>query len=382
MDFTFLTPNEMIIRQGAAAEIGKICGKYAKRICIFRYGKHFDESGIAEKIGDSLKREGLDFVTFHSISSEPSPEVINEAAAFMQKNNCDGALAVGGGSVIDAAKAACALAPNGSDIMEYVEGFSPKKFEVQPLPLVAMPTTAGTGSECTKNSVITQKGQFKNSVRDDHMLPVAAVIDAELMLDVPRQVTMTAGVDCLCQLVECYVSRLSNPMCDALTLYFAKTGYTALKQAFDDGHNIAARESMALCASVSGIGISNAGLGATHGLAAGLGALTPLSHGFICGVAQPHVIRFNIAKGVTKYADITRAITGKSYQDDEAAAYELAAITEELNAYMGLPKDFRQSGIEKEQIPAIAKASMGSSMKKNPVDMSLEECEALLRSMI
>ena len=319
---------------------------------------------------------------FGRISSEPSPALVNEAAAFMRQNKCDGALAIGGGSVIDAAKAACALSPNGEDIMDYVEGFSPKPFAARPLPLVALPTTAGTGSECTKNSVITEKGKFKNSVRDDHMLPVAAVIDAELTIHVPAGVTATSGADCLCQLVECYVSRLSNPMCDALSLHFAAIGYTALKQAFSDGHNMDARERMAICASVSGIGISNAGLGAAHGLASGLGALTPLSHGFICGVVQPYIIRFNCKRGVTKYADITRAITRKSYGSDEAAAYALAEITDELNAYIGLPANFKGTGLKKEDIPAIAKASMGSSIKKNPVDMSVEECEELLDDMI
>lgn len=381
MNFNFLIPNELIVKRGAAAEIGPVCAKYAKRIGLFHYGQHFCDAGIYDKIKTSLNSSGVECALFASAASEPSPDIMNSAAAFLKENNCDGVLAVGGGSVIDVAKAACALAPNGTDIMEYVEGFSPKKFENKPYPVIAMPTTAGTGSECTKNSVVTSKGNFKNSVRDDSMLPVASVLDAELMLSVPMEPSMHAGADCLCQLVEGYVTRRPNPLTDALLLRFSAHAYHALKEVHDNLQNIDARETMGLCATVSGIGISNAGLGAAHGLAAGLGALTPLSHGFICGVVSPHVIRFNIKKGVLKYADIAREIGG-SYASDEVAACALADMVCAWNEYIGIPADFKGRGIEKGDIPAIAKACMGSSMKKNPVDVSLRECEELLFTLV
>jgi len=382
MDFKFLVPNEIIIRRGGASDIGKICGKYARRVCIFRYGERFYTSGTYDKIKKSLDAENIESFIFYHVKGEPSPEVINDAAEFIRENGCDGALAIGGGSPIDAAKAACALAPNGKDIMDYIEGFSPQKFQNRPLPVIAVPTTAGTGSECTKNSVITSKGNFKNSVRDDSMLPVAAVLDAELMLDVPRDVTATSGADCLCQLIESYVTKFANPFTDAIAIHFTKTAYDNLRRAYDNGQDIDAREQMALSACASGMAMANGGLGAAHGIAAGMGALTPLSHGLICGIILPHVIKFNIGKNILKYADLSRALTGKNYENDQQAAYDLIRLTEELNRHIGIPSDFKRSGISRSDIPKIAKAAMGSSMSKNPVDVTQHECEELLSDLI
>lgn len=380
MDFSFLSPDVMV-KRGGAAGIGGVCAKHMKKACIFRYGERFFSSGAHDLLTHSLREHKVKFAVFEHITGEPSPEVINRAAAFMREHGCDGALAVGGGSVIDAAKAACALAPNGDDIMNYVEGFEPKKFAVRPYPVVAMPTTAGTGSECTKNSVITAKGNFKNSVRDDGMLPVAAVLDAKLMLDVPREVTATAGADCICQLIESYTTRFANPISDAIALGFMAPAFSALREACADGQNIEARETMSIAACACGIAMTNSGLGAAHGLAAGLGALTPLPHGLICGVALPHVMRFNIERGVLKYADIAEKLTGRAFADKAEGSMEAVRLTEKLLAEIGIPRDFSGMGVEKTLLPNIAKASMGSSMSKNAVEVSPEECEKLLEAM-
>lgn len=380
MDFNFLSPDVMV-KRGGAAGIGAVCAKHMKKVCIFRYGESFFSSGTHDLLTHSLREHKIKFEVFEHITGEPSPEVINRAAAFMREHGCDGGLAVGGGSVIDAAKAACALAPNGDDIMDYVEGFSPKKFAVKPYPVVAMPTTAGTGSECTKNSVITSKGNFKNSVRDDGMLPAVAVLDAKLMLDVPREVTATAGADCVCQLIESYTTKFSNPVSDAIALGFMAPAFRALRAACANGQDIESRETMSIAACACGIAMTNSGLGAAHGLAAGLGALTPLPHGLICGVVLPHVMRFNIERGVLKYADIAEKLTGKVYEDKKAGSMEAVRRTEQLLEDIGIPRDFSGMGIEKNMLPAIAAASMGSSMSKNAVEVSIQDCEALLEKL-
>jgi alcohol dehydrogenase class IV len=226
------------------------------------------------------------------------------------------------------------------------------------------------------------KGQFKNSVRDDNMLPVAAVLDAELMADVPRAVTAASGADCVCQLIEAYVTKRANPFSDAIALHFTKLAMESLRRACDDGRDMDARERMAVSACASGMAMANAGLGAAHGIAAGMGAMTPLTHGLICGVVLPHVMKLNIEKGVLKYADITRYVTGNVCADDEGAAYPAAKSEEKLNAALGIPADFRDMGVSKDDVPAIAGASMGSSMSKNPVPITRDECEALLSRLI
>ncbi len=382
MDFSFLIPGRFMVQRGAADSIGAIVKLYMGRVCIFRYGESFFQSGTYDRLKRSLDGAGLQHFVFEHVKGEPSPQVINDAAQFMREHNCDGALAVGGGSVIDAAKAACALAPNGHDIMDYIEGFNPQPFAHKPLPVVAMPTTAGTGSECTKNSVITQKGSFKNSVRDDSMLPAVSIVDAGLMLTVPQGVTATAGADCICQLVESYVSKFASPVTDALALHFTTRAFGALKKAYDHGGDADAREEMGLCASAGGMAMANAGLGAAHGLAAGFGALTPLEHGLICGVTLPHVMRFNIANGILKYADIARAATGTHYANDREAAMDAVHLVEDVNDYIGIPRNFKDAGINPDDAQKIARASMGSSMSKNPVEVTLADCEALVAGLL
>lgn len=381
MDFSFLVPN-ITVKRGGFSDIGKICAKYARNIMVFRYGEAFFTSGTHDVLKKSMDEAGVEFHVFDHVKGEPSPDVINKAAREIKKHNCDGGLAIGGGSPIDAAKAALALAPNGDDIMDYIEGFDPKPFLNKPLPLIAVPTTAGTGSECTKNAVITEKGKFKNSVRADAMLPVYALLDAELMTAVPKETTATAGADCLCQLIEAYVTKYSQPFSDAISLYFTKVAYDSLPKAYNDGQNLDAREAMGMAACASGMAMANSGLGAAHGIAAGLGALTPLSHGLICGVALPYVMEFNIGCGVLKYADIAERITGKVYSSKEEGAKEAVQLVRALNKEIGLPDNFESYHFDKSKIPQIATASMGSSMSKNPVPVTFEQCVEIIKKIL
>lgn len=382
MDFSFLVPGNITVKRGGFSDIGKICARYADNIMVFRYGDAFFDSGVHDALKKSMKEAGVKFHVFDHIKGEPSPDVVNRAAKAIKEHGCNGGLAVGGGSPIDAAKAALALAPNGDDIMEYIEGFNPKPFENKPLPLIAVPTTAGTGSECTKNAVITEKGKFKNSVRADAMLPVFALLDADLMTGVPKETTAYAGADCLCQLIEGYVSKYAEPISDALTLYFSKIAYDNLPMAYDDGENKDARENMAIAACCSGMSMANGGLGAAHGIAAGLGALTPLPHGLICGVALPYVMEFNIENGVWKYCDIAERITGKVYASKEEGAKEAVELVRALNKKIGLPDNFETYHFDKSQIPRIAEASMGSSMAKNPVPLTFEQCVDIIKKIL
>lgn len=382
MDFSFLIPQNITVKRGGFADIGKICAKYSDNVMVFRYGEAFFNSGVADALKKSMDEAGVKFRIYDHIKGEPSPDVINKAAKAIREHGCTAGLAIGGGSPIDAAKAALALAPNGSDIMDYIEGFNPKPFENEPLPLIAVPTTAGTGSECTKNAVITEKGKFKNSVRADAMLPKYALLDANLMTAVDKKTTATAGADCLCQLIEGYVSKFAEPFTDALTLYFSKIAYDNLPVAYENGGDLDARESMAIAACASGMAMANGGLGAAHGIAAGLGALTPLPHGLICGVALPYVMEFNIESGVWKYCDIAERITGKIYASKEEGAKEAVDLVRELNQKIGLPENFETYHFDKSMIPKIAEASMGSSMSKNPVPVTFEQCADIIKKLL
>lgn len=382
MNFSFISPGQLIVQRGGLSDIGTICSKYGKRAGIFRFGESFFTSGIYNTLKESLSAACIEHFVYPQIEREPSAKTINACAQFLQEHQCDFAIAIGGGSVIDVAKAACALAANGSDIMDYVEGFDPKPFANSPLPIIAVPTTAGTGSECTKNSVVTEAGSFKNSVRDDKMMPSVSLLDATLMTGVNREVTATAGADAICQLVEAYVSSMSNPMTDALSLHFIKMAIPALKRVYQNGNDLDSREAMALSASASGLCIANGGLGAAHGIAAGIGAITGLKHGFLCGVLLPPVMRYNIKKGTYKYADIARSL-GMKLDNDHEASLALVEIIQELNHEIGLPKNLKGLNIREEDIPSFVEiACSGSSMKKNPFPMPDADCSALIQGLL
>lgn len=371
-----------MIEQGGLSKIGEYCAPYPGRVAVFRFGDSFFSLGMAEILEKSFVEQGTAHITYKPSPHEPSPADVNEAATFLRENDCSCAVAIGGGSTIDLAKAACALCKNGDNIMEYVEGFSPKPFENKPLPLIAVPTTAGTGSECTKNAVITSVGYFKNSVRDDHMIPRIALIDATLMTAVSKKTTANSGADAVCQLVEAYVSKAANPLTDALSLHFTSIAEKALVRAFDDGSDLSAREDMALAALASGLCIANGGLGAAHGLAAGMGAITGLPHGFLCGVLLPHIMRTNIKKGIYKYAGLARSM-GHKISDEKQASLKAVAIIQKLFDQICIPRDFKGCGIKKERIYEMLNISIkGSGMKKNPALLTREDCEQIISDLI
>jgi alcohol dehydrogenase class IV len=284
---------------------------------------------------------------------------------------------------MDTAKAAAAVLPNGGSVRDYLEGVGDRKIVASPLPFIAVPATAGTGAEVTKNAVVMSPAEhFKKSIRDDRMLARIALVDPALTVSVPKDITAASGMDAICQLIESFTAKQANPFCDAMSLYHTPRAITALRRAYDDGGDIEARETMALASMVSGMCLANAGLGAAHGIGAGLGAMLGTRHGVACGMLLPHVMRYNLSRGCEKYAALGRAITGRTLPDDREASLAAADMVGALCTYLKLPARLGELGVAPEMIPELAKASMGSSMSKNPVEISLKECEALIASLI
>ena len=235
----------------------------------------------------------------------------------------------------------------------------------------------------TKNAVVMSREEhFKKSIRDDRMLARIALVDPELTVSVPKDVTAASGMDAICQLIESYTAKRANDFCDAMALYHTPRALSALRRAVDDGGDMKARETMALASMVSGMCLANAGLGAAHGIGAGLGALLGIRHGVACGMLLPHIMRYNIAHDCLKYAALGRAITGRALPEDRDASLAAADAVEALCAYLKLPARLGELGVTQAMAPELAKASMGSSMSKNPVDISIKECETLILLLI
>ncbi len=315
---------------------------------------------------------------------EPTVADIDRALATAREHACDMAIGIGGGSAIDAAKAAAGLLTNGGTALDYMEVVGKGQKITQPAaPWIAIPCTAGTGAEVTRNAVIGYKGgasNFKASLRSEHLLPRIALVDPELGVTVPPAVTASSGMDALCQCIEAYTSTGANPMTDALALEGVQRSARALRRAYADGRDLDAREDMALAALLSGIALTNAGLGAVHGFAAPLGASFPVPHGTVCAALLPHVMGANVQAlraahhpTLARYATLGRLMRKDAVADlgnDDDAITAGIAFVQALAQDLHIP-GLAQYGLTPDAVPAqVELAQKSSSMRYNPIPLS------------
>jgi alcohol dehydrogenase class IV len=255
--------------------------------------------------------------------------------------------------------------------------------EKAPLPVIAVPTTSGTGAEATKNAVLSDTAAgYKASFRDDRLLAKLAVIDPELTLGVPQNVTAWSGMDALTQLIESFISKKAQPVTDALALSGMRSAAASLERAYQDGSDIEAREGMAYASFLSGVCLANSGLGADHGIAAGLGAAEGVPHGLACAVLLPHVIRLNMPHVGQKAAPLCEALTGRAFADAASNAGAVADFICGLAARLGIPERLGLKGVDGERIQRIRRAVSGSSMAGNPVDLAERKIIELIEKVV
>ena len=326
----------------------------------------------------------LDYVSF-PIAGEPTIAAIRAGAEMARAAGCDVVIAVGGGSAIDAGKALAALLTNPGDPLDYLEVIG----RGQPLshpaaPCIAIPSTAGTGSEVTRNAVLASPEHgVKASLRSAHMLPRLAIVDSELTLDLPTAITAATGLDALTQLIEPYVSLRANIMSDLFCMEGIRRAAAALPRAWENGHNRAAREEMSMASLLGGLALANAGLGAVHGFAAAIGGMFPAPHGAVCAAVLPHAMAVNIralrerdsaGRALCRYEEIARLITGRSDAIAEEGATWIATLCDRLE----IPP-LRTYGVTaKDSEAVIEKAANASSMKANPLVLTDKELHEVL----
>lgn len=382
MGFEFYTASRVIFDRGAVQRLPGLCADLGRHFLIVTGGSSLRASGVLDGLADGFRQRGVAYTLCEGVTGEPTVPVVDAAVKAGREACVDAVLGIGGGSVLDTAKAAAGVITNGGSVRDYLEGVGTgAKIVADPLPFVAVPTTSGTGTEVTKNAVVMSlEERFKKSIRDEKLIAAIALVDPGLTVCVPRSVTASSGIDAVCQLIESLVARQASPLCDAMALYHTPRAAEALKRAYDDGGDMEARETMALASLVSGMCFANAGLGAAHGIGAGLGAVLGVRHGVACGMLLPHVMRYNIRHGVTKYARL--GLSKKTFADDVSASLAAADEIEALCGYLGLPSRLSGLGVTQDMLDTLAHASMGSSMKKNPVDIPEEACRDFLRSII
>lgn len=370
LNFEFATSTRIIFENGSFEKVPGLIKEQGNKVFIVT-GKN---TNLASQLSEWLALIDIQSEIFR-IYSEPTTSDIERGTELARKTNCNVIIGIGGGSAIDSAKAIAALAPNKGELTDYLEVIGKgRKLEEKPLPCIAIPTTAGTGAEVTKNSVIkSTKHNVKVSLRNDLMYPNLAVIDPVLTVTVPPALTATTGVDALTHLLETFVSINANPLIDMFCREGMKRISAFLELAFFDGKNLVARENMAMASMLGGMALANVKLGAVHGFAGPLGGMYPIPHGAVCACLLPSVMEVNITalksknrqNQLEKFDEVARILTGNSF----AVAEDGAVWVKKLVKKLQIPSlsDFHLSpGFFPE---LIEKAKNASSMKGNPIEL-------------
>ena len=319
---------------------------------------------------------------FARVDGEPTITLTDVAAAQARRLQPGLVISLGGGSVMDTGKAVAALAVNPGSVRDYLEGLGHRtQLTAAPLPHIAVPTTAGTGAEATRNAVIAAPDAgVKRSMRFDGMLPTVALLDPALTLSVPRAVTAAGGLDTLTQLIEVCISAKRKPAVTALALQALRLVRTALPVCCDEPKNLEARAAMMLASFISGVGLANAGLAMAHGIAAALGALHNVPHGLACGILLPATLRYNRPACETELAAALAAFLNQDTPDSRTIETGIMEI-EKLQRRIGVPGNLRHLKLDASALQQIAAGSMGSSMSGNPIPMTPEMTLEFLRQI-
>ena len=379
--FEFATASRIVFGAGRVAELPAIVSGLGSRVLVCTGGSPGRHDRLLAGLGATA---GV-----FAVRGEPTVELARAGVASARRHGADVVVAIGGGAVIDAGKAIAMLLGNGSDPLDYLEVIGVGKEIARPsVPLVAVPTTAGTGAEVTANAVLASAGHgMKASLRSPLMLPRIALVDPQLTVSCPSAVTAASGLDALTQCLEPLVSVRANPVTDGLAAEGLRRAAAGLRAACADGQNLVARTDMAICALLGGLSLANAKLGAVHGLAGVIGGMAPVPHGMACAALLAPVTEANVQAlrsgppghpALGKYAQAAQILAG-----DPAAAIEdgLAWIRETVTL-LGVPQ-LGTFGVGPEQADEIAaKAARSSSMQGNPVPLSDDELHAIVMAAI
>ncbi|MHB8534631.1 MAG: iron-containing alcohol dehydrogenase [Sulfuricaulis sp.] len=385
----------IVFGAGVFRQLPGIVAEHGKRLLIVTGSKSLRRSGRWQNLLRDLFAAGIGLQDI-AVDGEPSPQFVDSVVSTYRAQGIDAVLGIGGGSVLDAAKAIAGLLPTGHSVMDYLEGVGRDAAYTGPAaPLIAVPTTAGTGSEATKNAVLSVQGVggFKKSFRHDALVAQVALVDPELLASCPPELIAANGMDAFTQLLESYVSTRSNPFTDAL----AVTGMQAVRDGFyaawrggNSSSAVHGRACMAYAALLSGITLAQVGLGSVHGLASPIGAYYPVPHGVVCGTLLAAATAINIraleerdplSPALEKYAAMGRLLSETPARDDQVARSGLLRVLDEWTTRLGIPT-LGTYGIDESGVGNIVAGSRGSSMKTNPIVLTDDEVADIVRARL
>lgn len=383
--FQFSSLPKIIFGPGKRSELGEEVRQFGKTVLLLTGTTSIHNSGHGDEISKNLADAGI---TFHleTIGSEPSPKMIDGISDKYKGRGIKVVVAVGGGSVMDAGKAVAAMLVVEYGVKHYLEGVGDMEHPGLTVPFIAMPTTSGTGSEMTKNAVISEVGAsgYKKSLRHENFIPKVAIIDPEMMLTCPQELTATSGMDAFTQLLESYLSKQANALTDAIALQGIKMIKRHLLRAYLEGeNNLEARSGMALAAMFSGITLAHAGLGLVHGFASPFGAYANIPHGVVCGTLMSTVNARTIdriiddKKSVTygKYLIVSKVFSDFKYKEEREYLMAFKEKLEHISNVLELPQ------LDPKEITEelISKIVGETSHKQHPVIFSDDELAGMIR---
>ncbi|MDR1936499.1 MAG: iron-containing alcohol dehydrogenase, partial [Candidatus Accumulibacter sp.] len=385
-DFSFARMPEIHFGPGKLSLLPQRIASYGKTALLLTGGASFARSEACARLTGALDRAGIRLFRA-SVAGEPSPDFVDATVARHRAEAIDCVVGIGGGSVLDAGKAVAAMLPQDGSVVPYLECVATRKHDGRKLPYIAVPTSSGTGAEASKNAVLGSVGRegYKSSLRHDRFVPDVALVDPELTLGCPPQVTAACGLDALTQLLEAYVSSKASPITDALALSGLAHVAAGFLPACENGReDLAARSHMAYAALLSGVVLANAGLGVVHGLAGPIGGFFPIPHGVACGTLIGVATRINIealrrdAAGnraaLEKYARAGALLSGEEAAGEDAGCESLLRVLERWIAAAGIAR-LSAYGVSRDDFPRILDKS---NNKNSPVTLAREQMQAIL----
>jgi alcohol dehydrogenase class IV len=384
MRFDFATSDRILFGEGTLSEVGNIAADLGGKALIVTGSGSVPIKGLQS----ALEQSGVGIAVFR-VEAEPDIPTVQAAIRLAKKAGCDLVIGYGGGSSLDTAKAVAAMVTNPGELLTYLEVIGEgKKIPHPGAPMIAIPTTAGTGTEVTRNAVISSpEHHVKVSVRSPLMIPTVALVDPECTYTMPPEVTASTGMDALTQVIEAYVSNRANPLTDAISREGILRGARALLKAYQDGSDRQARRQMALTSLCGGLALANGGLGAVHGFAGPMGGMFHAPHGAICAALLPYVMKYNVrvlaenggfAGFTERYHDVARWLTG----DPDATIQDGVRWIQSLAEDLHIP-GLSAIGVRSEDFDRIIeKSQAASSMKKNPIELPEEALRKILEEAL
>lgn len=376
MNFNYYLPVNVVFGCGKVKEVGEIAKPYGKKALIVTGRSSAKKSGLYDKVKDSLSSMGMESALFDKVTQNPLTTTAIEGAAFAKEEGCDVVVAIGGGSIMDCAKAIAFLSVNDGDINDYI--FNKKKSE-KALPLVLIPTTCGTGSEGNGFAVLTNPDNGdKKSLRCNAIIAKASIVDPECMMTMPKKVLASVGFDALCHSMEAYTSKISQPFTDALALYAMELTAGSLVDLYNGSEDVEKWEKITIASTIGGMVINQAGVTLAHGMEHPASGLKDIVHGHGLAALTPSIIDASWKGNEEKFARISRLLGGTGAAD---CADQVHALLEQI----GMDVTLSDLGLSPEDIPWMAENCMkvsAAGVMNNPVVFSKEEIAEIYRKAL